>query len=475
MVGGAQWPAGPPGAGICGTECGQSHCADCRIGYSAMTANQGRLAPEERRALLLGPLYRILGTPVTAVLGLANTAIIVRETGEAVFGLVSLVATITLLFPFADLGIGATALSAAAMLSGENRDAAVDVIRRAYRVLFGVAGVLITVALCIMMLDGWGVLVGFASGPEDRWAITAAACVFAFTIPAGLGPRILVGIDRNPLATLVLMSCPAFGLGITGLLYAIDVSGIWYGISALGGLLIGQTVGTVLALRLSGLRWTVFSPVSPSRTGSRLLAGSMWLFLAGVGLPIGSQAGRVLLAHLSTPEELSRYALIAQIYAIGWQVLSTAALAYWPIFVKRREATEVTIRMWWRLTGALAGVGVIAMLCLGLLGPWAASVLSGGRIDVSASLALAFGVVLVGQALHLPAAVLLTRPNEARWQALWALVMAVISITVGSIAAVRFGAVGVAYASALAIFAAQVIPDLLWVPRLVRRRSLARD
>ena len=332
-----------------------------------MTTNQGRLAPEERRALLYGPLYRILGTPVVALLGLANTAIVVRETGEAVFGLVSLVATITLLFPFADLGIGATVLSASAMLAGGSRDQnAVDVIRRAYRVLFGVAGVLIAVAVCVMALDGWSAVVGFASGPEDRWAITVAACVFALTIPAGLGPRILVGIDRNPLATLVLMSCPAFGLGLTLFLYAIDASGIWYAVSALGGLLIGQTVGTVLALRLSGLGWSAFSRVSPSRTGSRLLAGSMWLFVVGVGLPIGSQAGRVLLAHLSTPAELSRYALMAQIYAICWQVLSTAALAYWPIFVKRREATEVTVRMWWRLTGTFAAVGVLAALLPGV-------------------------------------------------------------------------------------------------------------
>jgi hypothetical protein len=30
--------------------------------------------------------------------------------------------------------------------------------------------------------------------------------------------------------------------------------------------------------------------------------------------------------------------------------------------------------------------------------------------------------------------------------------------------------VGVAYAAALAILAAQVLPDLVWVPKLVRRR-----
>lgn len=436
-----------------------------------MTTDQGRLAPAERRALIFGPLYRILGTPVVALLGLVNTAIIVRETGEAVFGLVSLVATVTLLFPFADLGIGATAINAAAMLGGKDHDEAVDIIRRAYRVLFVVAGVLIAIALSVMVLDGWRTVIGFASGPEDRWAITVAACIFALTVPAGLGPRILVGIDRNPLATLVLMSCPAFGLALTLVLRTIGPSGIWYAISALGGLLIGQSVGTFLALRLSGLGADVFAAVSSPRTGTRLLAGSMWLFLVGVGIPIGSQGGRVLLAHLSTPEELSRYALMAQIYAIGWQILSTAALAYWPIFVKRRSVVDATIRMWWQLTVALAVVGIVAMVLLGLLGPWAASVLSDGEIDVFAWLALAFGAVLVGQAVHFASSVLLTRPNEARWQALWTLTMAAVSIGLGCLVVARFGAVGVVFASALAILTAQVLPDLLWVPRLVRRRS----
>jgi O-antigen/teichoic acid export membrane protein len=441
-----------------------------------MTVDQGRLAPEECRALLYGPIYRVLGTPVVAALGLANTAIVVRETGEAVFGLVSLVATIALLFPFADLGIGATVLSASAQLSGPSRDpTAADVIRRAYRVLFAVAGLLIVPALCVMALDGWAVVVGFSSGPDDRWAITVAACVFALTIPAGLGVRILIGIDRNPLATLVLMSCPAFGLGLTVLLYMSAAGGIWYAVSALGGLLIGQAVGTVLALRLSGLGWSAFARVSPSRTGPGLLAGSMWLFIVGVGLPAGLQTGRVLLAHLSTPAQLSQYALMAQIYAVCWQVLSTAGLAYWPIFVKRRAAAEETVRMWWRLTWALAAIAVIATVCMVATSPWAATVLSGGRIDVSPWLALAFGAVLVGQVIHLPAFVLLTRPNEARWQALWTLAMAALSISLGCAAAARFGAVGVVYGSALAIFAAQVLPDLFWVPRLVRRRAVAAD
>lgn len=438
--------------------------------------DQGGLAPQERRAVVYGPLLRILGTPVVAALGLVNTAIIVRQTGEAVFGLVSLVATVTLLFPFADLGIGATVLSASSKLTGPTPDTtAVDVIRRGYHVLFAVAGMLILVALAVMGLNGWGAIIGFSSGTDDRWAITVAACIFALTIPGGLGVRILIGIDRNPLATLVTMSCPAFGLGLTMGLFEIDANGIWYAVPPLGGLLLGGIVGTALALRLSGLRWTAFAPVSSSSDKPRLLTGSGWLFLVGVGLAVGLQAGRLLLAWLSTPVELSKYALMAQIYGVCWSILSTAGLAYWPVFVRRRESNAETLRIWWRLTAGFAAIAAIAAVGMTLFGPWAASVLSGGEIAPSASLALAFGVLLVGQGMRMPATVLLTRPTEARWQALWTLTMAAISIGLGYAAAGSFGAIGVVCAAAAGVFAAQVIPDLLWTPRLVARRPRAGE
>src|SRR5688500_11401188 len=199
-------------------------------------------------------MYRLAGTPITVALGLLNTAIVVRETGAAVFGLVALVATVTLLFPFADLGIGASVISACARMRGPNADpAAADVVRRGFRVLVGVACAVMVVAVVIMSLDGWATVIGFASGPQDRWAVTVAVCLFGLTLPAGLGVRILIGIDRNPLATVVLMSCPAFALGLTLLLFTARVDGIWYVTSSLGGLLAGQLLGCVLALRLSGL------------------------------------------------------------------------------------------------------------------------------------------------------------------------------------------------------------------------------
>ncbi|GAA4471174.1 oligosaccharide flippase family protein [Rhodococcus olei] len=439
-----------------------------------MTVESGRLAPEEQRALVRATVYRILGTPVVAVLGLVNTAVVVRETGEAVYGLVSLVATVTLLFPFADLGIGAVVLSASARLSGPNRDpAAVDVIRRAYRVLFGVAAGLGAVACVVMAMDGWGALVGMTTGPDDRWAITAAAVLFALTIPAGLGLRILIGMDRNHWATLVMMSNAAFTLGVTLTLSVFGVHGIWYALAPLVGVLIGHVLGTTAALRLSGLGSSAFARVRGTHT--RLLEGSLWLFLVGVGLPVGLQTGRILLSHLSTAEELSRYALVAQMYGACWAVLSTAGMAYWPVFVKRRGARQETTRMWWRVTALFAVAATVAAAGLTTLGPWTASILSGGRIVVTTGLALSFGILLLAQALHLPTSVLLTRPREARWQACCVAGMAAISLGVGAVLAGPWGAVGVVCAAALGVGAAQVVPDLMWVPVLVHRRPAGSE
>ena len=372
-----------------------------------MSSRSRGLAPAEKRALVRGTAYRIIGTPVVGLLGLANTAIIVRETGADVFGLVSLVGTLTLLFPFVDLGIGATVLNASSALTGPSPVAplapdpnpeptALDVIRRGYRVLGWVAAAIIIVALGVMAADKWGLLIGISSGPADRWAVTAAAVLFALTIPAGLGVRILIGIDRNDLAAVTLMSSSAFALLTTLTIAALKLPGIWFALSALTGVLIGHVVGTVLALRLSGLGRTVFEPVSEGSRGARLLRGSGWLFVTLVGIPLGLQGGRLLLSHLSTPVQLSEYSLVSQIYGLGWSVFTTAGVAFWPIFVKRRSDPEATVRLWWSTTLVFTAVAAVGAVLLTLFGPWVAVVLSGQEIRVSTSLALAFGALSRG-------------------------------------------------------------------------------
>jgi O-antigen/teichoic acid export membrane protein len=434
------------------------------------------LHARERRSIVLGTILRIAGTPLIAVVGLLNTAIIVHETGDAVFGLVSLITNLSLLLPFADLGIGAvitTACSKSRDLTGDR--VATETIRRGLRTLCLVALGLSVIAVTLAAMDLWGWLLGSSSGGPDRIAVTLAVCLIAFGIPAGIGIRILIGLDLNHVAVLMTMSNAVFTVAITLALRAIGVPPIWYAVSAAGGVLIGNCIATAVALRLSGLKRISLLDTSRTRTHERLLAGSGWIFIASIGLPLGLQTHRLILSHTATTGELSRYALMAQVYAIAWMVFSTAGTALWPVFVKRREDYRATTRLWLQSTllfGAVAGVAAVVMT---FVGPWATSVLSSGQLTATYGLSFAFGLLLVVQCLHLPAGVMLTTPTEMRWQAFCIAAMGIVSVVLGIWLSRQWGGIGVVAATVAAVVLAQLIPDALWITRLLRQRPDAGE
>ena len=398
-----------------------------------MTTDQGHLAPEERRALLSVRSTASSARRSSRCWAWLNTAIIVRETGEAVFGLVSLVATITLLFPFADLGIGATVLSASAMLGGEHRDRGCR--RHSSRLPRPVRGGRRAdrgrpLRHGARRLERRRRLRQRARGPlgDHRRAM----CIFALTIPAGLGPRILVGIDRNPLATLVLMSCPAFGLGLTLLLVRIGASGIWYAVSALGGLLIGQIVGTVLALRLSGLG-------SSCSRRCRLLeraplclpaaCGCSWWGWAADRLTGRTDSARAPVdARGAVPLRVDGADLCRRL--AGAVHRSARVLADLRQEAGRHRSDRSNVVATHLRTFARGGAArhACAWCCSGRGRPRCCRA---GRSTCRPGSHSHSVPCWSGRSLHLPASVLLTRPNEARWQALWTVAMAVISIGLG--------------------------------------------
>jgi O-antigen/teichoic acid export membrane protein len=430
------------------------------------------LQPTERRAIVLGTIFRVVGTPLVAVVGLINTAIIVRHTGEAVFGVVSLITTISLLIPFADLGIGAVVVSACSRPGRLTEDrAAVATVQRGLRRLTMVAAVLILTSLVVMATDSWRILIGTTTGPADRIAITIAVCLIALGIPAGIGIRIIIGLNMNPLAVLLTMANAVFALLITLALKSIGVAGIWYATSGAGGALAGNCLATALALRMSGLRWSAFARPGVEHTKSKLLQGSLWMFVLTIGLPLGLQSHRLILSHVSTPGELSRYALMAQIFAVVWMVFDTAGMALWPVFVKRRSNRVASTQLWLRSVMAFGVLSAVAGLGIVALGPWATSVLSGGQVGATRALAVAFAVLLFVECIHLPGGIMLTMPREARWQSFCVTVMGVTTVLLGIWWGGKWGGTGVVAAAAVAMVAAQVIPDFVWIPRLLSRRA----
>lgn len=430
------------------------------------------LHPVERKAIVMGTAFRVAGTPLIALIGLANTALIVRQTGEAVFGVVSLVTTLTLLIPFADLGIGAVVTSACSRPGRLTEDReAVATVQRGLRTLVLVAAVLILICIAIMATDTWHLFIGTMTGPADRWAITSAACLIALGIPAGIGIRIIIGLNMNPLAVLLSMSNAVFALLITLALKNIGADGIWYAISGPSGALAGNCIATALALRLSGLRLSALWRPNLEYATSKLLQGSLWMFVLTIGLPLGLQSHRLILSHVSTPDELSRYALTAQIFGVVWMVFDTAGMALWPVFVKRRSDVDASIKLWLKAVVVFGTLSVVAGIGIVAFAPWATSLLSDGQVVTTRGLALAFAALLVVECIHLPGGVMLTMPREARWQSFCITIMGVSTVMLGTWWAGRWGGTGVIAAAVLAMVIAQVIPDFVWIPRLLRRRT----
>lgn len=435
-----------------------------------VTSNRGSVPGLVRRALA-GSGVRLAGIPVVAGLGLYNTSLIVGETGSVGYGVVNTIATLGALLPFADLGIGGSVTTAVALRHQDGTDGGLRVQQRivaAYRALLLVAAAICAFSVAIGVLNLWDDILGQTFSLVEQSVISLCLIIFAIGIPCGLGARMLVGLGRNTLAVAIGMTSSLFTLATTVSLTLFDVTDMAFALSGFAGGLIANSIATAVALKLirqDGVRIPFPLKRGYNFTHDRLLAGSGWLFVVTIGLPLGLETGRIVLSHVSSLNELSEFALMSQIYVLTWSVISTSAGALWTIFAQAREDAEGSYKVW-RLMVAIFGIGGLAAgLLLWQAGPWFGSVISGGRIDVGQGTAAAFAGLLLAQSLHLPAGSLLTRPKELRYQAMCIVLMAIVSLSLGISMAPTYGSMAIAVGAATGVFIGQFIPDLFFVRR----------
>lgn len=430
------------------------------------------------RRVFAGGGVRVIGIPVTGVLGLINTGLIIAHTGVISYGIVNTVATLGALLPFADLGVGAAVTTAVAIgaTNPAGRRVARATVVAALRRLAVVALVGLALVWAVSLAGGWSLLLARPLTVSDNLLVGLALSLFLLTLPCGLGARILVGLDRNPVVVAINITATGWALVCTVVLVIAGADGVAFALSGFAGNLVSNATLAVIAARTLRREWT--APAAPPEVrgpvpGRRLLAGSGWMLVVMVGLPLGLETGRLVLAHLAPAEELSRFALGAQLYALTWSVLGTSGQALWAVFARQRGEAAANVRLWRQLVLVFGGLAVVGGALLVLLGPWLGQVISRGALTVSWQQMLAFALLLLAQALHLPGGVLLTRPEELRWQAGCVAAMAAVSITVGVVAAPQLGGVGVSLGAAAGVLLAQFLPDLVMTGRLLARRPEA--
>ncbi|WP_156687065.1 lipopolysaccharide biosynthesis protein [Mycobacterium sp. Marseille-P9652] len=432
------------------------------------------------RLILTSGGARLVVLPVSAVCGLVVARLTTLAVGIDQFGVVMLVATLSQLLMFADLGAGAAV--ATGRTQAHDSPSATEQFRRtmltAIRTTLAAAVVLGLLAVVLGLAGVWPALLGMHGGVGDgaNLAAVLALSAFSVSIPFALGADVLRGSGRlHEAVVLGGVSGPA-SLAMTAALYLMHAPPLAYALPIPVGLLLGYVLSAMRARHtdkriMGGLLRKVLRP--RRFPGAAISATAAPMFVVMIGLPLALQSDRIVLAHRVAPVALSGYSYVAQLYAPLWSVISVAGLALWPHFAADNLAVDALRRSW--LTGLkiLGGAGVVAAGCFVALSPVVVVWMSAGTARPGWSMLLAFAALLVVQSLHLTSGIMLISPEQLRFQAVCVVVLVLVNLPLSWVLAGSWGPSGPVWASAITVAACQLVPGAVVANRIASPRAEA--
>lgn len=410
---------------------------------------------------------RALLLPMTSAAALYTAHLELDALGASRFGVLTLLLAITLLLPFADLGVGAAVTNAVAV---DSLPEARRVVAASLRLLAVASTAVVAIAAGLTASGLWSSLTG-ASAQEapalgrDMFLVMA---LFALGLPLAVGGRILLAVDRYPLFLLFQACVPFITLGVV-VSYRNSTAMTPFLLAPFAAQAAASLAGFTVAcrhLRLGPLLLRKLVLTRSRRTARRIRAAAGPMLLVTIGLPLALQTDRLVLSHVSTRHALAQYAIVAILFVPSWSIISSAGLTLWPKFATAKAAISgkpvVAYRRAFMAFTAAGCVGAAAFLGFGpiLTKAWAGSA-GGGPLLWSA-----FAFLLAVQASHLPGGMFLTQPSELRFQARCIGLMCALNLPLSVGLASALGASGPVLASAVAVLGLQLVP--------ARRRILRR-
>jgi O-antigen/teichoic acid export membrane protein len=433
--------------------------------------------PAAWRAVVQSAGVRVLVLPVSAVLGVVNTRLIIENYGRNAFAQYGLLVAIGNLLPFADLGMSAAIMNA---IGGSDRPATDDHVRRvlltSIRVLVCSAAVIVLVALAITAAGAWPSLMGDGLLPRSG-PIAAALCltVIGVTLPVAIGQRVLSGLGRNHVTVAIQgLQTPVVMVVLLVLVHVGAGDGSYLAVVPYGVVLAISVAATAVAARLvrPALGRAVRDAVRVGTVrGAKVVDTAIPMLVQMVALPIAMQSDRLVLSHVSDAANLARYNLAAQMYLPVWQVVSAAGVALWPIFARARARGEPGSQSPMAMAAGFAAAAAVACVAISLASGWLARVASDGRIETPAGVLVAFSVFMVCQAAKYPLGMFMTDAPGLRYQAVMIVAMLPVNLGLSIVLADRWGAVGPVIGSTVGVFFFQVVANWLYVRRALARRA----
>ena len=197
--------------------------------------------------------------------------------------------------------------------------------------------------------------------------------------------------------------------------------------------------------------------------------------LQSLAIPIAFQTDRLLLSHLGRSQALAEYNLANNLFNMLTQTVMAAGVAMWPMFAKARA--DKRIESPFKPAIVFSGGGFLLALALVAVTPWAARVMSHGKIVLPAALVWAFAAYVAVEAGKQPLGMYMTDPRGLQFQVVPVLVLVPMNLAISWALIGRYDAAGPILGSVISVILCQIIPYAWWVRRDVarRRRELARQ
>lgn len=420
---------------------------------------------------------RIIVLPISAILGIFTTRLIIDNFGQSSYAQYMLLVGISSLIPFADLGISASIMNATAAAEDPRTDSALfRTLVTCMRVLAGSASVLTVVAIVLTVAGAWPTLLGEGlSSASGNLAAGLCLVALASAMLVGFGQRILIGLGLNfltilvgglqtPIVLLVVFVCAQSGWN----------AGPYVAVASYLSLLL--TGGICLMLANRRIRPTIgkaFRAAFKVRTvkGGRILNTAWPMMVQMIALPLAMQTDRLVLSHADGVGELSKYALASQMFNPIFSVSVAASMALWPVFAKARStgSTETSPR---QLSLVFGGFALMAVTVMALASGFLADVASNGTIGLPVELVLAFSVLMVVQAAKSPLGMYMTDAKGLRFQAFSILLMVPVNLGLSILLAERWGAVGPVIGSIIGVSLFQLVANWLYVTRAEKQAKI---
>lgn len=420
---------------------------------------------------------RLIVMPISAVLGLIVTRLIIDNYGEAAYAQYILLVGVAAMLPFADLGLSAAIMNATAAARDPRSDRHLrGVLVSCMRVLACCAAFLILTSLAIYALGLWDDILGDGLSLESG-ALAATLCLIALglNLLISFGQRILIALGHNTLVVL-----------LSGLQTPIVLLTLWITITtgATGGYLAVASYATTLTISAIALiiaarridptlAEAARAAVDPRQRGDRVFDVAWPMLIQMVAVPIATASDRIVLSHLGTLSELTEYSLAAQMFTPLLVVVSTAGISLWPVFARARSAGTASPLSPYIMSWGFAGLALVASVIMASLSGLLSQLASGGAISVGWPVLLAFSVFIIVDAAKHPFGMYLTDAPGLRYQAYFALLLLPMNLGLTILLTPTLGATGPLIGSIVGVITCQLLPNILLVRKRMRRA--ARD